>query len=174
MPGWCSWLSVRLLVLAQAMISESWDWAPCRVGLCGESAWDSFSPSAPPHIQSHMYHLSRKKERVINSNFDVPSGKKEANEIEEPPASCSTFVLCPQEMALPLSGPPASASLPSPPLALSVHLFITEAQSRAKVIFVPWSKFTLENMSARLLPERPKPVAQDAHSISGSRGSPQG
>ena len=28
-PGWFSWLSSRLLISAQVMISGSWDWAPC-------------------------------------------------------------------------------------------------------------------------------------------------
>ena len=30
MPGWLSWLSIQLFILAQVMIPESWDQAPHR------------------------------------------------------------------------------------------------------------------------------------------------
>ena len=46
--GWgLSWLSVHLLVLAQVMISQFYEFKP-HVGLCTHSeepAWDSLSPS---------------------------------------------------------------------------------------------------------------------------------
>ena len=55
-PGWLSWLSIRLLVVAQVMISQ-FEFEP-HIGLCAdsvESAWDSLSLSLNP---SHMLALS--------------------------------------------------------------------------------------------------------------------
>jgi len=50
-PGWLSWLSVRLLILVQVVISGSWDQAPhwvlCSMGVCLRFCL-SPSPSAPP------------------------------------------------------------------------------------------------------------------------------
>ena len=46
-PGWLSWLSIQLSVLAQVMISRFHGFEP-RGGLCtdsGEPAWNSLSPS---------------------------------------------------------------------------------------------------------------------------------
>ena len=45
-PGWCRWLSIGLLVLAQVMISGSWDQVPCQA-LC--SAWSLFEILSLPH-----------------------------------------------------------------------------------------------------------------------------
>ena len=66
-PGWLSWLSIRLLVSAQVMISGSCDWAlhqaPCSV----ESLLEVLSPplplpillpSLPPSVHSYAYFLS--------------------------------------------------------------------------------------------------------------------
>ena len=55
-PGWLSWLSSRLLISAQVMISESWDRA-----LSMEPAWDSLSPSALSPLILCAISLSFKK-----------------------------------------------------------------------------------------------------------------
>ena len=43
-PGWLSWLSVQVLVLAQVMISGSWDGRSLKQNLL-----QALSPSAPTH-----------------------------------------------------------------------------------------------------------------------------
>ena len=65
-PGWLSWLSLWLLILAQVMISQSWE-SPALGSVLGmEPAWDSlflslcFCPS-PAHM--HALLLSLKKKR---------------------------------------------------------------------------------------------------------------
>ena len=47
-PGWLSWLRVRLSISVQVMISPFMGWSPTVVST--EPAWDSLSPflSAPP------------------------------------------------------------------------------------------------------------------------------
>ena len=47
-PGWLSWFSVCLLILAQVTISQWWDQAPCQALLwqSREHAWGSLSPSS--------------------------------------------------------------------------------------------------------------------------------
>ena len=59
-PGWLSRLSMRLLILAQVMISQVRGFKPC-VGLCvdgAEPSWDSLSPSlCPSPTHTHMLFL---------------------------------------------------------------------------------------------------------------------
>ena len=70
-PAWLSWLSVRLLVSAQVMIS--WFVSSSPLGLCADStepAWDSLSPSlsAPPPACSlkirNLKKIKKKKKKA--------------------------------------------------------------------------------------------------------------
>ena len=63
-PGWLSQLSVQLLVSAQAMVSGSWDWAPCWAPCPAQSAQDSF-PSFP--LCPFLCLLSLSKKKLINT-----------------------------------------------------------------------------------------------------------
>ena len=80
-PGWLSQLSIWLLILAQVMISESWDWALSQT-LC--SAWsllEILSPSLFPSmplslfellwahsISKRQINLKKRREKIHNKN----------------------------------------------------------------------------------------------------------
>ena len=65
MPGWLSQSSVRLLVLAQVMISQLVDLSPALASVLAavDPTWDSLSPSlsAPLPIRSLSLSLSQNK-----------------------------------------------------------------------------------------------------------------
>ena len=50
LPTWHSQLDVRLLVLAQIMISGLWDGDSCQPVHSTESAWHFLSPAPPPTL----------------------------------------------------------------------------------------------------------------------------
>ena len=62
---WVSQLGVRLLILAQVMISGSWDWALSQAPHSLESFWGSVSPSAPN--PAHAISLMHKQIKYIYS-----------------------------------------------------------------------------------------------------------
>ena len=62
MPGWLSWLSVQLLILARVMVSHaSWYQAPRQGPGSVEPAWDSLSAPPPPSSQNKYVNIKEKE-----------------------------------------------------------------------------------------------------------------
>ena len=76
-PGWLSWLNVWLLILAQVMISQTWDQAPRWALHCVWTLIKILSPSPHLHMLSlNKYHPPsiKEMESIIN-NLTKPKAR---------------------------------------------------------------------------------------------------